>query len=66
MSEYKDPCSICENYTDSLECDIKEKCPIEAMKVENARLKAENSRLRLDMSYMDNPLSIGDRHEMGG
>ena len=29
-------------------------------------LEAENGRLRHEMSYMVNPMAIGDRHEMGG
>ena len=36
-----------------------------AQKAEIERLKAENSELRLKMSYMKDPNTIGDIHEMG-
>lgn len=30
------------------------------------RLTEENKKLKHEMSYMSNPYTIGDRHEMGG
>lgn len=38
---------------------------INRQKAEIERLKAENSELRLKMSYMKEPNTIGDIHEMG-
>jgi hypothetical protein len=38
---------------------------INRQKAEIERLNAENDKLRLEMSYMKNPNSIGDIHEMG-
>lgn len=38
---------------------------IKRQKAEIERLKAENSELRLKMSYMKEPNTIGDIHEMG-
>ena len=39
--------------------------PVRKMKAENKALKEEVKKLRLEMSYMHNPNTIGDRHEMG-
>lgn len=38
---------------------------ISRQKAEIERLKAENQKLKHEMSYMKNPNSIGDIHEMG-
>ena len=39
---------------------------INRQKDEIERLKTENGKLKSEMSYMINPNTIGDRHEMGG
>lgn len=60
-------CEMCEAWGgaehDYNECD---KCPAMELSNENKRLRKDNSRLKNEMSYMYNPLSIGNRHEMGG
>lgn len=38
---------------------------INRQKTEIERLQAEIKKLKRDMSYMSNPNTIGDRHEMG-
>lgn len=38
---------------------------INRQKAEIERLEAENKKLKLEMSYMKNPNTIGDIHEMG-
>lgn len=58
-------CEMCEawggaehNYSECI-------CPAKKMSEENKELKKEVARLKNEMSYMHNPFSIGDRHEMG-
>lgn len=65
MSNYKEPCEICENYQKGDICEISDKCPVALMKAENESLKQEVSKLKHEMSYMINPCTIGDSHEMG-
>ena len=38
---------------------------INRQKTEIERLQAETKKLKRDISYMSNPNTIGDRHEMG-
>jgi hypothetical protein len=59
-----EPCEICEVYINGESCENK-RCPVQKMKAENKALKEEIRKLRLEMSYMHNPNTIGDRHEMG-
>lgn len=59
-----EPCVICEGYMKGVSCE-NENCPVWKIKAENKALKEEVSKLRLEMSYMHNPNTIGDRHEMG-
>lgn len=78
MKKTNEPCAICENYIADIEC-INSECPVYRMKflnmilkeectkleAENKKLKIQNEQLRIDMSYMKNPNTIGDSHEMG-
>ncbi len=54
----KDPCVICENFADGVECD-ETKCPVKAMKKENKRLKKRIDELELHVSYAQNPERMG-------
>lgn len=65
MNKLIEICEMCEEYMADEECEIKETCKINALVKENERLKKEVQSLKCDMSYMINPLAIGDRHEMG-
>lgn len=66
-------CEYCTEYMKGIPCDDKKNCYLYKLYKENKRLKEENKRLKCKiedlqwkMSYMDDPFSIGDRHEMGG
>jgi hypothetical protein len=59
-----EPCEICEMYVKGETCE-QTNCPVAKLKAENERIKDENRKLRNEMSYMSNPNTIGDRHEMG-
>lgn len=69
----KEICQLCDSYSTDTECEHQDTCKINAVVKENEKLKEENKRLKKqlgtiknEMSYLDSPLSIGDRHEMGG
>ncbi|MBR6538089.1 MAG: hypothetical protein IKT67_12910 [Lachnospiraceae bacterium] len=71
-SQLKEICKMCDNYCTDAECENERDCKIAKLVDENRTLKAENKRvrkelsdLRLQMSYIHNPNTIGDRHEMG-
>lgn len=61
----KEVCLMCEAYMSDTKCDNDE-CPVAKVFAENKRLKERISTLTGQMSYMSDPLTIGDRHEMGG
>lgn len=69
----KELCEMCTEYSKDLKCENKSKCKLLNILEENKKLKSENKKLKhevddlkLRMSYMINPMAIGDRHEMGG
>ena len=68
MSElFKKCCEMCEAWGgenhDYQDCGH---CPAMKMNEENEALKKKISQLHNEMSYMNNQMSIGSRHEMGG
>lgn len=56
--QYSQDCCI-----DELSKSVLELIDRQAKKIN--KLKSERDKLKLEMSYMVNPNSIGDRHEMG-
>ena len=71
--EQSELCKMCNEYSIYHRCENRKKCKLlnilkenKAMRKEIKELKAKNADLSLRMSYMRNPMAIGDRCEMGG
>ena len=68
ISNDQSKCNGCPLSGSDMDCDDMEKYVLDIAKrykAENDRLKAEIKKLKYEMSYMRNPNSIGDVHEMG-
>lgn len=61
----KELCMMCDEYSFIDKCEHEDKCKLLALLKENEELKKNLADLRLRMSYMHDPNSIGDSHEMG-
>lgn len=58
-------CTMCKDYEKNKKCKNKDTCKLLKIINENKSLKNENSKLKLNMSYMINPNTIGEKNDMG-